>query len=105
MPVIIVICLIPLLIGVLVEYVVCRFTGKKILRLLPPVIVLIVTAIVAAVRFFGWSAEHGGENAPLDTLLLIPGVPAALLLAGLTLGWRLWRRLWKPRVIKDRKKE
>ena len=40
-------------------------------------------------------------------LLFVPGLPALGGFVGLLLGWRLWKRLWDPRVIwdPDRKKK
>ena len=102
MPIILLLCLVPTILGTVIEYVICRLTRRALLRWVPPLVVLAVGAAVAAVRYFGWSAEHGGERAPLDTLLLVPGVPVLLLLTGLALGRALWRRLWLPKVVKDR---
>ena len=57
-----------------------------------------VTLAVLFARFFGWS-DTGG--APIETLLFVPGLPAALVFLGLYLGRRLYKRLWDPRVIDD----
>ena len=37
----------------------------------------------------------------METLLFVPGLPAALAFLGLHLGRRLYKRLWDPRVIDD----
>ena len=42
-----------------------------------------------------------GEFRPLAQLLFVPGLPALGAAVGLLLGWRLWKRLWGPRVIRD----
>lgn len=93
-----------LLVSAAVQYMVCRVTKKWFYRVLPLTVTLMVTAGVGTSRYFGWSAEHGGENAPLETLLLIPGAPALLVLVGLLLGWRFWRRRWLPRVVNEKKR-
>ena len=50
------------------------------------------------VRLHNWQSQ---EVSPLTQLILFPGVPGAALGLGCVLGWRLWRRLWTPRVIDD----
>ena len=62
------------------------------------VAVVVVTALVAAGRLRVWESEVS----PVTQLLFVPGVPALFALAGVLLGWRLWKRLWSPRVVKDR---
>ncbi|HIR84084.1 MAG TPA: Tat pathway signal protein [Candidatus Galloscillospira excrementavium] len=101
MPILLIICLIPLLLGLIAEYLVCRRTKKRLLRLLPPLVSLLLTAGVAAWRWAVWPAEHGGGSPPIETMILIPGLPACALFLGLLLGWRLWRRLWRPRIIRE----
>ena len=96
MPILLIICLIPLLLGLIAEYLVCRRTKKRLLRLLPLLVSLLLTAGVAV-----WPAEHGGGSHPIETMILIPGLPACALFLGLLLGWRLWRRLWRPRIIRE----
>ena len=39
---------------------------------------------------------------PLTQLVLFPGLPAVFLLLGCYLGWRLWKYLWTPRIIRPR---
>ena len=51
-------------------------------------------------RYHGWSS--GADKAPWEQLLFIPGLPALGALFGAYLGWRLWKRLWLPRVVKDK---
>ena len=91
-------CLLPLLAGLIPEYLVCRFTKKAWWKLLPPLAVVLITALVAAGRLRVWESEVS----PVTQLLFVPGVPALFALAGVLLGWRLWKRLWSPRVVKDR---
>lgn len=105
MIIIVLLCVLPLVGGIAAEYLVCRLLKKWYWRWVPPVLTLLVAATVLCVRYFGWSAEHGGQTAPLETLVFIPILPAALTLAGLYLGYRLWRWRWNPRVIRDKKKK
>ena len=91
-------CLIPLLMGLILEYIVCRLTFRRGWKLLPPAAWLVLAAVVALVRRSIWRSEQG---VLLLQLLLFPGVPAVFLLLGSYLGWRLWRRWWRPRVIND----
>lgn len=103
MPVILVLCLLPIMLGAVCEYVVCRFPKRRLWRWVPPLVTLAGTVVVLLVRYCGWSADaaHGG-SAPIETLLFIPGVPSTLLFFGLFIGWRLWRRVWRPRVINEK---
>lgn len=94
--------LIPLFAGLGLEYSVFRFPKRRFWRYLPPLAAGIVTVLVVLARYHGWSDE--GEKAPLSTLLFVPGIPAFAVLAGMFLGWRVWKYLWMPRIIKDRKK-
>ncbi|SCJ58418.1 Uncharacterised protein [uncultured Flavonifractor sp.] len=98
MPILILFCLLPLALGAAVEYAAYRFARRKLWRWVPPLVCLAVTLAVLAARFFGWS-DTGG--APIETLLFVPGLPAALVFLGLYLGRRLYKRLWDPRVIDD----
>ena len=97
--------LLPVLLGLIVEYVVCRLTmsRRKWLRLLPPLLLAGLTVFVGAWRYRLWTAPES----PLTQLLFVPGLPALGGFVGLLLGWRLWKRLWDPRVIwdPDRKKK
>ena len=91
----------PLCAGALLEYALCRFPKKRFWRRLPPLILAVSAIAVTVYRHFGWDREGGG--APLETLLFFPGLPVLALAAGLLAGWLLWRRLWLPRVVKDRR--
>ena len=100
MPIIIgVFCLLPLLIGFIGQYAVCRFTRGKLWKLAPAAAVIVLAALVAAGRMRIWQAEHS----PLTQLLFVPVLPALFLLLGLLFGWRLWKRLWSPRIVRDRR--
>ena len=91
--------LLPLGLALVVEYLCCRLPRRRFWRALPPLLALVFTAVVLAVRVRTWQSQ---AVSPLTQLLLFPGVPGAALGLGCFLGWRLWRRLWTPRVIKDR---
>lgn len=101
MPIIIgVFCALPLALGLIAQYLACRLPRRRLWRVLPPLAVLALTALVAAGRLRVWEAEHS----PLTQLLFVPGLPALCALAGIVLGWRLWKRLWGPRVIWEKKR-
>ena len=91
--------LLPALLGLIAEYAACRLTmaRRRWLRLLPPLLLAALTALTAAWRDRGWAAPE----APPPPLLFLPGLPALGAAVGLLLGWRLWKRLWGPRVIRD----
>lgn len=100
MPIIIgIFCLLPLLVGLAAEYAVCRFPRRKLWRLLPPAAGAAFVALVALGRLRVWEAEQS----PVTQLLFVPGVPGVFLFVGMLLGWRLWKYLWTPRVVKDRR--
>lgn len=106
MPIIILLCLVPVLLGAVCEYAVCRFAKRRPWRWAPPLVALTGTAIVFCTRYLGWSADvDQGGGAPIETLLFIPGLPAALLFLGLFIGYRLWKRVWSPRVIDEKKRK
>lgn len=94
----------PAAVGLGAEYLCCRLPKRRWPRWVPPLLTLGAALALALLRYHGWSAS-GGEKAPLETLLFVPGLPAAACLLGEYLGWRLWRRLWLPRVVKDKKKK
>ena len=107
-------CVLPLLAGLIPEYLVCRFTRRPWWRLLPPLAVALLAALAYQVRRgqsrIVWLKVTAGrlrvwesEASPVTQLLFVPGVPALFALAGTLLGWRLWKRLWGPRVVKDRR--
>lgn len=102
MPIVVIFCLIPFLAGLGVQYLFCGFSKHKILRLVPLLVVLATAAIIFASRYYGWSMENGGGHAPIETLLFMPVLPAALVLFGLLVGWRVWRHRWRPRIIKGK---
>lgn len=95
--------ILPMGIALAAEYLVCRFPKRRLWRWVPPLLAGLLTAGVTLFRYHGWS--DGAEKAPWETLLFIPGLPALGAFLGLWLGWRLWKRLWLPRVVKDTKKE
>ena len=102
MPIIVgIFCILPLLAGVAAEYLVCRLLKKTLWRVLPPLIVLVLTALVTAGRLGVWEAEES----PWTQLLFVPGLPALCALVGTMLGWRLWKKLWGPRVIWEKRRE
>ena len=99
MPIIIgLFCLLPLAVGAIIDYLVCRFPKRRIWRALPPLGVLALAAWVGAGRLRVWESDVS----PLTQLLFVPGLPALCALVGTLLGWRLWKRLWGPRVVRDK---
>ena len=102
MPIIIgIFCVLPLLVGLGAEYLVCRLLKRKLWRVLPPLMILLLAALVTAGRLGVWEAEQS----PVTQLLFVPGLPALCALIGTVLGWRLWKRLWGPRVIWEKRRE
>ena len=99
--ILLILALVPLAGGFLLEFLVCQFTrkGSKLWKLIPPVAAVLVTAAIVVHRLNLWEAD----TSPVTQLLFVPGVPAAFALLGTLLGWRLWKRLWSPRVVKDRR--
>ena len=71
----------PLGAGFVLEYLVCRLSmgHGRLWKLLPP--------ILAA------------------ALLFVPGLPALLGFLGLLAGWLAWRRMWLPRVVRNKQSE
>ena len=99
MPILIgIFCVLPLLAGLIPQYLVCRFTRRRWWKLLPAGVVVLLTVLVAAGRLNVWESEAS----PVTQLLFVPGVPAVFALLGVFLGWRLWKRLWSPRVVRDK---
>lgn len=84
--------LLPLLLGLVLEYLCCRLPRRRIWRALPPVLGVVLTVLVGVGRWSLWESE---TVSPVTQLLIFPGVPGTALL----LGWRLWRRIWRPRVL------
>lgn len=93
--------LLPLVLGIILEYIVCRITRRRGWKLLPPAGGVLLTALIGIGRWRIWTSE---TVSPLTQILLFPVLPAVFLLLGLFLGWRLWRRLWLPRVVKDKRR-
>ena len=92
-------CVLPLLAGLIPEYLACRLPKRRWWRIVPPLAVVLIAALVTAGRLSVWESDVS----PVTQLLFVPGVPAAFALLGALLGWRLWKRLWSPRVVKDRR--
>ena len=90
--------LLPLGLALVVEYLCCRLPRRRFWRALPPLLALVFTAVVLAVRVHTWQSQ---TVSPLTQLVIFPGVPGVALALGCWLGWRLWKRLWTPRVIDD----
>ena len=90
----------PFLAGLVIEYVVCRFTMGKSpwWRWGPPVVVLGVAGFIIWNRYRLWTSSAS----LISALLLIPGLPTLLALFGLWAGWKLWCKIWKPRVIREK---
>lgn len=101
--ILLILALAPLAGGFLLEFLVCQFTrkGSRLWKLLPPIGTAAVTAAIVVRRLGLWESE----NSPVTQLLFIPGLPALGFFVGLFLGWRLYKWLWKPKVIWDRKEE
>lgn len=97
-----ILALIPLVGGFLLEFLVCQFTrkGSRLWKLLPPVVSAAVVAAIVVYRLNLWKSD----NSPATQLIFIPGLPALGFFLGLLLGWLLYRRLWRPRIIDDRGK-
>ncbi len=91
--------LLPLLFGLAVEYLLCRFTRRRLLRALPPAGIAALAALIAVGRWRMWQSEQTGVA---TQLLIFPILPGFCLLLGMYLGWRLWRRIWLPRIVRDR---
>ena len=75
------------------------YIKRRIWRALPPVLALVFAAAVGVGRWNMWEDE---TVSPLTQLVLFPGLPAVFLLLGCYLGWRLWKYLWTPRIIRPR---
>ena len=96
-------CFLPLIVGVLLEFLLCRLTKEKgkWWRLLPPVIGIILTVVVIKYRLELWESEQS----PVTQLLLVPGLPALFFFCGLLIGWRFYRWVWHPKIIRFYKED
>ena len=63
-------CVLPLLAGLIPEYLVCRFTRRKWWKVLPPLAVAAITALVTAGRLSVWESDVS----PVTQLLFVPAV-------------------------------
>lgn len=99
--ILLILALVPLVGGFLLEFLVCQFTrkGSKLWKLIPPVAAVLVTAAIVVHRLNLWESD----NSPVTQLLFIPGLPALGFFVGLFLGWKLYRWLWKPKIVRDKK--
>lgn len=91
--------LLPLGLSLVLEYLCCRLPRRRAWRLLPPLLSAIFLGAAVLVRLRNWESE---EVSPLTQLLIFPGVTGVALGLGCFLGWRLWKRLWTPRIIDGR---
>lgn len=101
--ILLILALVPLAGGFLLEFLVCRFTrkGSPLWKLIPPAAAAAVTAAIVFHRLNLWESD----SSPVTQLLFVPGLPALGFFVGLFLGWRVHRRLWRPKIIRDPKKE
>ena len=74
----------PLLLGLVLEYLCCRLPRRRIWRAIPPVLGILLTALVGVGRWSLWESE---TVSPVTQLLIFPGVPGAALLLGCWLGF------------------
>ena len=93
------ICLLPLLVGLAVQYAVYRLLRRRIWRALPALAGAGVTVLVAVGR---WNVWTSAEISPLTQILFVPVLPAVFYFLGLVLGRKLYKRVWDPRVVKDK---
>ena len=98
--ILLILALVPLVGGFLLEFLVCHFTrkGSKLWKLIPPVAAVLVTAAIVVHRRTLWESD----NSPVTQLLFIPGLPALGFFVGLFLGWKLYRCLWRPKIVRDK---
>ena len=99
--ILLILALVPLVGGFLLEFLVCQFTrkGSKLWKLIPPVAAVLVTAAIVVHRLNLWESD----NSPVTQLLFIPGLPALGFFVGLFLGWKLYRWLWRPKIVRGKK--
>ena len=73
MPIVIgIFCLLPLGIGLVLEYLCCRIPKRRIWRALPPALAVLFVLIVGVGRWNMWTSE---EVSPVTQLILFPGLP------------------------------
>ena len=84
----------PGLVALMAEYLACRLPKKRFWRAVPPVVLVLGAAIALWSRIQNW----GEGPVPMETLLFFPGLPALGLLCGCALGYRLWKKIWTPRI-------
>lgn len=94
-------CLLPFVIAMIIEYLICLKSRRWYLRAIPPVAVLAAAALSGWGRYRVWSSA---SMAPWTQLLFFPGLPALAALLGMLVAWRLWHRRWRARVVDDKKK-
>ena len=90
-------CALPLGLGAALEYLSCRLPRRKAWRALPPALAVLFALLAGAGRLSLWETETVSQ---VTHLIIFPGLPAVFCLAGCWLGWRLWKRIWSPRVIR-----
>lgn len=69
-----------------------------------PVLFTLLPLLVGAAVGIGagrWRLWQSQQISPLTQILLFPGVPALFALLGMALGWRIFRRRWRPRVVEE----
>lgn len=93
-------CLLPMILGLIIEYIVSQKTQKRWCQWVFPIIVLVMAGIIAAIR---WSLWTSGTVSPVTQLLLVPGIPCSFMLLGCWFGVRLWKYFWGPKVISKKK--
>ena len=91
-------CLLPLQGGMVIQYLVRRLAPRKLLYLIPAAAGAAIALLMAWNRWRLWTDE---TVSPLTQILFIPGLPALCYFIGLIAGWRIYKRLWDPRVVDD----
>ena len=80
-------------VAAVIQYLCCRLPRHREWRWLPVGVTLAFALLGVLYRSYEW-----GEGVPLETLLFFPGLPALALLCGCALGYRLWKKIWTPRI-------
>lgn len=93
-------CVLPMILGMIVEYIVCKKTQKHWHRQIPPICVLVAAGIITTIRCSLWTSA---TVSPVTQILLVPGIPCGFMLLGCWFGNRLWKYLWTPKVIPKKK--